>query len=149
MFRMSATVMNTSRQARWPLVINQWLLQAVPHMQQTLSQLVSVANSGPIHTLLKERPNGIIAHLLMAFILVSRYAKVIKIHQELWSQMYCHIFVAHSVGNKWSGGVTVDMNVWCTAIAAQEHTDLLEAFMSFLSQVSLSQFSVFIVPAVC
>jgi len=31
------------------------------------------------------------------------------------------------------------MYVLCASVAAQEHTDLLEAFMSFLSQVSLTE----------
>jgi len=33
------------------------------------------------------------------FIHVSRYVKIIKIHQgfqELWSRMYCHVFINHS-----------------------------------------------------
>jgi len=44
---MSTISMNTSTQACWPLincVINQRLLQASPHIQQTLSQLTNVMN---------------------------------------------------------------------------------------------------------
>jgi len=45
MFKMSIIDTNTSTQACWPLVncvINQRLLQASPHMQQTPLQLVNV-----------------------------------------------------------------------------------------------------------
>jgi len=44
---MSTIVTNTSTQACWPLVsrvINQRLLEALPHMQQTLLQLIIVMN---------------------------------------------------------------------------------------------------------
>ena len=47
MFKMSTISMNTSMQACWPLVnciINQQLLEASPHMQQMLSQLINVMN---------------------------------------------------------------------------------------------------------
>ena len=59
---MFAIGINISKQACWSLVncvINQRLLQAVPHMQQTLSKLIKVINSGliVIHTLLKEKQN--------------------------------------------------------------------------------------------
>ena len=40
------------------------------------------------------------AYLQRVFIPVSRYVKLIKIHQdfpELWLQMYCHLFMVHSV----------------------------------------------------
>jgi len=41
-----------------------------------------------------------IAYLPRVFISVFRYVKIIKIHQdfpELWQQMYCHLFMVHSV----------------------------------------------------
>jgi len=47
MFKMSTIDTNTSTQACWSLidcVINQWLLQASPHMQQTLSLLINLMN---------------------------------------------------------------------------------------------------------
>jgi len=47
LFKMSTIGTNTSTQACWPLVnrvINERLLQALPRMQQTLSQLISVVN---------------------------------------------------------------------------------------------------------
>jgi len=72
-------------------VINWWLLQASPHMQRMLSQLISVMNV---------TSDVIFTSLWRAFIPVSRYLKIIKIHQdfpELWSQMYCHVFMKHSV----------------------------------------------------
>ena len=62
----TGTNKHVSTETCWP-VVNQQLLQAVPHIQQTLSQLINVMNSGLIHTLLKERPNGVIAHLQRAF----------------------------------------------------------------------------------
>jgi len=43
--------------------------------------------------------------LQSAFIPVSRYVKVVKIHQdfpELWSQMYCHVFMKHIVHANYS-----------------------------------------------
>jgi len=46
-FKMSTTGTNTSMQACWSLVncvINHWLHQASPHMQQTLSQLINLMN---------------------------------------------------------------------------------------------------------
>ena len=42
------------------IIINQQLLQVAQHMQQTLSQLIDVMNSGLIHTLLNDRPSDII-----------------------------------------------------------------------------------------
>jgi len=47
MFKISTIGTKTSTQACWPLVncvINQRLLQASPHMQQTLTQLINVVN---------------------------------------------------------------------------------------------------------
>ena len=41
-----------------------------------------------------DKINKRIAYLQTAFIAVSRYVNIIKIHQdfpELWSQMYCHL----------------------------------------------------------
>ena len=55
--------------------------------------------------------NKIIAYLQRAFIPVSRYVKIIKIHQhhqhfpELWSQMYCHVFYELQC--------TLIMHYWC------------------------------------
>ena len=40
------------------------------------------------------------AYLQRVFIPVSRYVKVVKIHQDfpdLWLQMYCLLFMVHSV----------------------------------------------------
>ena len=48
MFKMFTIGTNTSTQACSPLVnrvINQLLLEASPHMQQTLSQLINVMNA--------------------------------------------------------------------------------------------------------
>jgi len=47
MFKMSTVGANTSTQACWPFancLINQRLLEASPHMQQMLSQLINVRN---------------------------------------------------------------------------------------------------------
>jgi len=47
MFKMSINGMNRSTKAHWPVVncvINQRLLQALPHMQQMLLQLINAMN---------------------------------------------------------------------------------------------------------
>ena len=63
---MARTDSTEARNGCWALVnciISQQLLQAAPHMQQTLSQLIDFMNSGLIHTLLNDTSNDIIHQL--------------------------------------------------------------------------------------
>jgi len=85
MFKMSTTGTNTSTQACWPLVncvINQRLLQASPHMQQTLSQLITVM-SVTVRSYLRHMKNKYV-NSLVAEGIHSRFqiVKIIKIHQD-------------------------------------------------------------------
>ena len=57
------------------------------------------------HVYITNKTNKLTAYLQRAFSPVSRYVKVIKVHQvflKLWSQMYCHLFMVHSVLAVWS-----------------------------------------------
>jgi len=81
MFKMSSIVTNTSTQACWPLVtsvISQRLLQASPHMQQMLSQLISVMNVTVTLYYITCEINKHIAYMQRAFIPISRYIKILK-----------------------------------------------------------------------
>jgi len=86
MLKMSTTGMNTSMQACWPLVncvINQRLLEASLHMQQTLSQLTNFMKV-PVTSYLRHMENKLVNSLLTEGIHSGFQIckKIIKIHQD-------------------------------------------------------------------
>jgi len=58
------------------------------------------------------------------FIPVSRYVKIIKIHQyfpELWSQMYCHLFLQFTMYIHYNGSYRMSSaNNNCTDVGMSE-----------------------------
>jgi len=103
MFKMSTTGTNTSTQACWPLVncvINQLTAPGLSiHAADAVAahQYHEVTVTWYLRHVQNISVNSLLAE---AFISVSTYVKIIKIHQDfpdLWSKMYCHVLLWNTV----------------------------------------------------